>query len=60
MEVEFDGKALKDIAKGELDLGNNRGREAELEAAKTEHEGLLDRLKALLTVRSVRSDPRFV
>ena len=46
---EFDGKALKDIAKGELDLGNSTEEEkAELEAAKTEHEGLLDRLKGAL------------
>jgi molecular chaperone HtpG len=46
---EFDGKALKDIAKGELDLGNSTEEEkAELEAAKTEHEGLLDRLKSAL------------
>lgn len=46
---EFDGKALKDIAKGELDLGNSTEEEkAELEAAKTENEGLLDRLKGAL------------
>jgi molecular chaperone HtpG len=46
---EFDGKALKDIAKGELDLGDSTEEEkAELEAAKTEHEGLLDRLKGAL------------
>ena len=46
---EFDGKALKDIAKGELDLGNSTDEEkAELEAAKTENEGLLDRLKGAL------------
>ena len=46
---EFDGKALKDIAKGELDLGNSTEEEkAELEAAKTENEGLLDRLKGVL------------
>ena len=46
---EFDGKPLKDIAKGELDLGNSTEEEkAELEAAKTENEGLLDRLKGAL------------
>ena len=46
---EFDGRALKDIAKGELDLGNSTEEEkAELEAAKTENEGLLDRLKGAL------------
>ena len=46
---EFEGKALKDIAKGELDLGNSTEEEkAELEAAKTENEGLLDRLKGAL------------
>lgn len=46
---EFDGKALKDIAKGELDLGNSTEEEkAELEAAKTENESLLDRLKGAL------------
>ena len=46
---EFDGKALKDIAKGELDLGESTDEEkAELEAAKTDNEGLLDRLKEAL------------
>lgn len=46
---EFDGKPLKDIAKGELDLGNSTEEEkAELEAAKTENESLLDRLKGAL------------
>lgn len=46
---EFDGKSLKDIAKGELDLGNSTEEEkAELEAAKTENESLLDRLKGAL------------
>jgi molecular chaperone HtpG len=49
---EFDGKALKDIAKGELDLGESTEEEkAELEAAKTENEGLLDRLKTALDGR---------
>lgn len=46
---EFDGKSLKDIAKGELDLGESTEEEkAELEAAKTENEGLLERLKSVL------------
>jgi molecular chaperone HtpG len=49
---EFDGKALKDIAKGELDLGESTEEEkAELEAAKTENEGLLERLKGALDGR---------
>ena len=49
---EFDGKALKDIAKGELDLGESTEEEkAELEAAKAENEGLLDRLKSALDGR---------
>ncbi len=49
---EFDGKALKDIAKGELDLGESTEEEkAELEAAKTDNEGLFDRLKSALDGR---------
>ena len=49
---EFDGKALKDIAKGELDLGESTEEEkAELETAKTENEGLLERLKGALEGR---------
>ena len=49
---EFDGKPLKDIAKGELDLGDSTEEEkAELEAAKSENEGLLERLKAALDGR---------
>ena len=49
---EFDGKALKDIAKGELDLGESTDEEkAELEAAKTDNEGLLERLKEALGAR---------
>jgi molecular chaperone HtpG len=49
---EFDGKALKDIAKGELDLGGSTEEEkAELELAKTENEGLLERLKGALDGR---------
>jgi molecular chaperone HtpG len=49
---EFDGKALKDIAKGELDLGESTEEEkAELEAAKTDNEGLFDRLKTALDGR---------
>ena len=49
---EFDGKALKDIAKGELDLGESTDEEkAELEAAKTDNEGLLERLKEALGSR---------
>ncbi|MDG1799565.1 MAG: molecular chaperone HtpG, partial [Luminiphilus sp.] len=49
---EFDSKALKDIAKGELDLGESTDEEkAELEAAKTDNEGLLGRLKEALGSR---------
>ena len=49
---EFDGKALKDIAKGELDLGESTEAEkAELEAAKTQNEVLLERLKGALDGR---------
>lgn len=46
---EFDGKTLKDVAKGELDLGNSTDEEkAELEAAKEASESLLERMSSAL------------
>ena len=46
---EFDGKTLKDVAKGELDLGDSTDEEkAELEAAKEASESLLERMSSAL------------
>jgi len=46
---EFDGKTLKDVAKGELDLGDSTDEEkAELEAAKEASESLLERMSNAL------------
>lgn len=46
---EFDGKTLKDVAKGELDLGDSTDEEkAELEAAKEASESLLERMRSAL------------
>jgi len=46
---EFDGKTLKDVAKGELDLGDSTDEEkAELEAAKAASESLLERMSSAL------------
>jgi molecular chaperone HtpG len=49
---EFDGKQLQDVARGELDLGEDSEEEkAEHEAAAKEAEGLLERLQAVLEAR---------
>ncbi|PDH37920.1 MAG: molecular chaperone HtpG, partial [Halieaceae bacterium MED-G27] len=46
---EFEGKTLKDVAKGELDLGDSTDEEkAELEAAKEASESLLERMSSAL------------
>ena len=46
---EFEGKTLKDVAKGELDLGDSTDEEkAELEAAKEASESLLERMSIAL------------
>ena len=46
---EFDGKTLKDVAKGELDLGDSTDEEkAELQAAKEASESLLERMSSAL------------
>ena len=46
---EFDGKTLKDVAKGELDFGDSTDEEkAELEAAKEASESLLERMSSAL------------
>lgn len=47
--MEFDGKQLKDVARGALDLDADTEEEkAELEQAKQESEGLIERMKAVL------------
>ena len=58
---EFEGKTLKDVAKGELDLGDSTDEEkAELEAAKEASESLLERMSSALDgkVSEVRSTLR--
>jgi molecular chaperone HtpG len=50
--MEFDGKALKDVARGDLDLSADSDEEkAELEAAKKASEGLVERLQTVLAER---------
>ncbi len=50
--MEFDGKALKDVARGDLDLSADSEEEkAELEAAKKASEGLVERIQAVLAER---------
>jgi molecular chaperone HtpG len=47
--MEFDGKPLKDVAKGDLDLGDDAEEKAELESAKQAHEGLFERMAEVLS-----------
>ena len=50
--MEFEGKALKDVARGDLDLSADSEEEkAELEAAKKSSEDLVERMQAVLTER---------
>jgi molecular chaperone HtpG len=55
---EFDGKPLQDVARGELDLGEEE--KAEQEQLKTESEALVERLKTALEdrVQEVRATSR--
>ncbi len=55
---EFDGKPLQDVARGELDLGEEE--KAEQEQLKTDSEGLVERLQAALEdqVQEVRATTR--
>jgi molecular chaperone HtpG len=55
---EFDGKQLQDVARGELDLGEED--KAEQEQLKTESEALVERMKAALEdrVEDVRATSR--
>ena len=50
--MEFDGKTLKDVARGDLDLsGDSDEEKAELEAVKKSSEGLVERLQTVLIDR---------
>lgn len=59
---EFDGKSFQDIGKGDLDLGtmDTEDDKKEQEKVEKESEGLVERLKAVLTdkVESVRATSR--
>ncbi|MGD2007113.1 MAG: molecular chaperone HtpG [Cellvibrionales bacterium] len=47
--MEFDGKTLKDVARGSLDLADDSDEDkAALEAATKDNEGLIERMKAAL------------
>ena len=60
--TEFDGKPLKDVTRGELDLGDDEADKKAAEEASETHKDLLERIKSVLSdsVEDVRATTRLV
>ncbi|NVK10950.1 MAG: molecular chaperone HtpG [Gammaproteobacteria bacterium] len=60
--TEFDGKPLKDVTRGELDLGDTEADKKAAEEASETHKDLLERIKSVVSdsVEDVRATTRLV